>query len=394
LDNKEHQEGLTRRNFLRDAAAGAAAVAGAAAGLGLNLPQATAAGAKSGLKYRTLGRTRLKVSELGLGCIKLQNPAVVQRALDLGITYFDTAECYQGGRSEETLGKGLKGRRNKVVVATKWHTDGSTPAAKLLESLDASLKRLGMDHVDIIQIHGAGNAQQVNSDEVWEAFTTARKAGKVRFNGLSTHGNLVAVVQEAIKSKRYDCVLFSYNAFNGAQITPLMAEARKANVGTIAMKVLQPAHSGKEVEALKELAGNPYQKAIQWVLKDPNLSTAIVDMPTFDELEEDFKGAVQPVSKAELEQFEMAVASIALGSCHLCGACTGQCPAGVKVADIMRYLLYHDGYGNRERAVALYRELPAGATAAACAGCAECKPVCPWGVKIRERMERAHTVLA
>jgi hypothetical protein len=394
VDNKDNQEGLTRRDFLRDAADGAAAVAGAAAGLGLKLPEALGAGAKSGLKYRTLGRTKLKVSELGLGSIRMENPAVVQRALDLGINYFDTAECYVGGRAEEMLGKGLRGKRNKVIVATKWHSDGRTPAANLLASLDASLKRLGMDHVDIIQIHGAGNAQQVNSDEVWEAFTTARKAGKVRFNGLSTHGNLVAVVQEAIKSKRYDCVLFSYNAFNGAQITPLMAEARKANVGTIAMKVLQPIHGAGEEQAFKNLRGSAYQKAIQWVLKDQNVSTAIVDMPTFDELEEDYKGAVQPVSKAELEQFELAVASIALGSCHLCGACTGQCPAGVKVADIMRYLLYHDGYGNRERAVALYRDLPASTTAAACAGCGECKPVCPWGVKIRARMERAHAVLA
>ena len=83
---------------------------------------------KNGMKYRLLGRTELKVSELGLGLIRTNNPAVIHRALALGINYFDTAECYQGGNSEIKLGEALKGRRDEAVVATKWHTNGTTPA--------------------------------------------------------------------------------------------------------------------------------------------------------------------------------------------------------------------------------------------------------------------------
>jgi len=387
---------LTRREFLARAAAGAAVTVGAASGIGVSVPTARGeeAGEPGGMKYRILGRTGLKVSELGLGTIKTENPGVVKRAIDMGVNYFDTAECYRGGNSEVKLGEALKGAREDVIVATKWHTDGSTPAEKLLASLDESLKRLDMEHVDLIQIHGANKVKQVESEELWEAFTRARDAGKARFNGLSTHGNQVEVVRAAIESNRYDAVLASYNATIGERVGPVMAEARGANVGTIAMKVLQPAHQGKGSEAFQGLRGNPYQQAIQWVLRDMNVSTAIVDMPTFEELEEGVAAARMRPERAELEEFERAVELASAGSCRLCGACTGQCPRGVRVADIMRYDLYAVGYGDRGRATELYRSLPAGRGAAACGSCSECKVVCPWGVLVRSTLERAHALLA
>jgi predicted aldo/keto reductase-like oxidoreductase len=346
------------------------------------------------MKHRTLGRTKLQVSELGLGLIKTDNPAVIQRALDHGINYFDTAASYRGGNSEVVLGRALKGRRDQAIVATKWHTNGRTPAKALLDSLDGSLQRLGTDHVDLIQIHGAGRPVQVNSDELWEAFTQARKAGKVRFHGLSTHRNQVAVVRAAIKSGRYDQVLVSHNALTAERIGPALGEAHKAGVGVVIMKALEPAHASKGTDAFAGLRGNPYQKCIQWVLKDSNVSTVIVDMPTFDELQEDVAAATTLMTRAEQREFELAVAQVSTGTCHLCGACTGQCPAGVQVSDIMRYALYHDGYGDRARARSLYRELSATASAAVCRGCDTCAVVCPWGVPVRSRLERAHAIMA
>jgi predicted aldo/keto reductase-like oxidoreductase len=342
--------------------------------------------------YRVLGRTKLKVSELGMGTIITGSAAVIRRALDLGITYFDTAECYRNGNSEIELGKALKGRRDKVVVATKWHTDGSTPSVDLIASAEASLQRLGMDYLDLIQIHGADNEAQINSDGVWEAFNRLRTDGKVRFNGLSIHGN-VALISAAIKSGRYDAVLTSHSAMS-PHITPVLAQAKKAGVGVIIMKALQAAHVGKDSETFRGLFGSPYQMSIQWLLKDPNVSTVIVDMPTMEQLEEDYQGAVTRPTKAQLEKFEGAVAMAAAGACRLCGACTRQCPAGVKVADIMRFALYHDGYGNREYATSLYHELPAAARAAACGNCPTCRVVCPFGVSVREQLVRAHGLMA
>jgi len=367
---------------------------GAAAGVDLSPPSGRAA-TQTGMRYRALGRTGVKVSQLGMGTNRLRGQeAVVKRALDLGIRYFDTAECYFDGNGEIALGKGLRGRRDDAFVATKWHTDGKTPAAKLLASLDGSLKRLAMDHVDLIQIHGAESVDQVNSDEVLSAFTRARDVGKVRFNGATMHENQVAVARAVIKSGRFDAMLISYNAFIGERVGPVLEEAVNAGLGTIIMKSLQPVHGANESEIFKGLTGNPYQRAIQWVLRNPHVSTVIVGMPTFDELEENYQAATTPATAAQLDEFEGAAATAALGSCHLCGACTRQCPAGVKVAQIMRYLLYHDGYGEMEYAAELYRDLPASVTAAECALCPKCKPVCPWGVPVRERMLRAHSLLA
>jgi len=392
--DKQSGANESRRGFLRTLAVGAAGGIGIAAGVDLS-PQSGRAATQSGMRCRLLGRTNVKVSQLGMGTNRLKGQeAVVKRALDLGVRYFDTAECYVDGNSEITLGKGLHGRRDEAFVATKWHTDGKTLAAELLASLDASLKRLAMDHVDLIQIHGAESVEQVNSDELMTAFTRARDAGKVRFNGVSMHENQVEVARAVIKSGRFDAMLISYNAFIGERVGPVLAEAAKAGVGTIIMKSLQPVHGANESEVFKGLSGNPYQRAIQWVLRNPSVSTVIVGMPTFDELEENYQAATTPVTKAELDEFHAAATMAAVGSCHLCGACTGQCPEGVKVAQIMRCLLYHDGYGETEHAAELYRDLPASVTAAACALCSMCRPVCPWGVPVRERMLRAHSLLA
>jgi hypothetical protein len=395
VSRADNDEEITRRDFLLRAAAAAAAL-GVTAGTKLSMADALAASPPkvTSMRYRLLGRTKLEVSELGMGTIKTENPAVIRRALELGINYFDTAECYQGGNSETKLGKALEGRRDEAIVATKWHTDGSTPAKDLLASLDGSLKRLNMDHVDLIQIHGAENARQVESDELWEAFTKAKKAGKVRFNGLSTHGNQVEVIRAAIRTGRYDAVLPAYNAIIGEPVGAVIAEANKAGIGVIAMKALQPAHEGRGSDAFRGLSGNRYQKSIQWVLRDRNVSTVIVDMPTFEELSQDRRAVVMPRRRAELEEFEQAIALVSAGSCHLCGACTGQCPQRVRVADIMRYRLYHNGYGDRERAAQLYRSLPAEASAAACSNCQQCRVVCPWGVPVRARLEEVHGVLA
>ncbi len=393
---EKDEQGMTRRDFLRRAAMGAALTAGAVSGLG-KLPTVFAGVSRNqqaGMPQRLLGRTRLKVSVLGMGTIRTGNAEVIRRALDLGINYFDTAECYRNGNGEIDLGKALKGQRDKAIVATKWHVNRKTQATDLLASLDASLERLGMDHVDLIQIHGADGIAQVESEPVWEAFTKARDDGKARFNGFSTHSSDPNLIRAAVKTGWYDAVLPVHNALTSDASSPWVAEAHKAGMGTIIMKALQPAHEGKGSEAFSGLRGNPYQQSIQWVLKDPNVCTTIVDMPSFDELEEDCAAVTAAPSRAELDEFEHAVAQIAAGTCHLCTECTGQCPAGVKVGEIMRCLLYYQGYGNRSYAISLYRGLPEGMTAAACRGCSSCRVVCPWRVPVKSRMEQAHATMA
>lgn len=378
--------GWTRRDFLKRAAAGVALAAGLAAGE----TEAIQAGPARGMRYRTLGRTKLKVSQLGLGCAAIRSPAVARRALELGITYFDTASAY--GDSERLLGDALKGQRDRAVVATKWIVGPKTTAAELAGWLDSSLKRLQMEYVDIIHVHDARTVGQVESEAAWNAFNEAKQAGKARFNGVSAHQNQAELLQVAIKNGRFDVLTVSYNAFIGEGVAPVIAQAHAAGVGVVAMKALQPIHGANEAELFKGLRGNPYQRAIQWVLRNPALTACIVDMAGFEELEEDYRAAVATPSQAELDEFERAAAAACVGACRLCGACTAQCPAGVEVASAMRALLYAEGYRDRARGAALYQGLDV--NGAACGKCATCRVVCPSGVSVQERVTRAHRLLA
>jgi predicted aldo/keto reductase-like oxidoreductase len=345
---------------------------------------------------RALGRTELKVFPLGLGAGGIKEAAVARRALDLGVNYFDTAEGYQDGNSEITLGKGLKGRREEAVIATKWGRWGKKTADDYVAACEESLKRLDTDFVDIIQFHCAETKEHVAAahEIAWEAFSRLKDAGKARFNGISAHENQVEVVEAVIESGRFDQMLLVYNAANAAQTGPAIRKAREAGSGVVAMKALAPVHEAKKAEEPVELPEDAYRKAMQWVIADENVSTLIVNMPTFEQLEEGVAAARGTLSPAEKKSYEDAVTQASLGMCHMCGACTGQCVQGVRVAEVMRHRLYHDGYGDRARAVALYRALPRETDAAACSDCAACPVVCPWGVPVQERMMDVHRRLA
>ncbi|MCJ7749700.1 MAG: aldo/keto reductase, partial [Armatimonadetes bacterium] len=178
-----------------------------------------------GMPYRTLGRAGLKVSVLGLGTSQIDDPAVARRCLDFGINYFDTADCYMGGNSEVALGKALRGHRDKAIIATKWHPHDNRPVRELIASVDTSLRRLGIDHIDLIQVHGATNISHATGETGWEAFNRLKEAGKVRFNGLSTHENRVEVVRAAIKSGHYDAVLVKHNAMTADTMKPVIRES-------------------------------------------------------------------------------------------------------------------------------------------------------------------------
>ncbi len=396
MPRRRHTSDITRREFLRHAAVAAAMGAGVAGGVSARQTASASTGEEEAavVKRRTLGRTGLEVFPLGLGAGGIREAAVARRALDLGVNYFDTAEGYQEGNSEITLGKALKGRRDEAVVATKWGWWEKETADDYVAALDASLKRLDMDYVDIIQIHAASTREHVAIEAARDAFERAHKAGKVRFNGISIHENQVEVVEAIIAQGWYDEILLVYNAGNAQQMKPVIRKAREAGIGIVAMKGLAPVHEAMKAEEPRELPDEPYRKAMQWVWKDENVANLIVSMPTFDQVEEGVAAARGELTPADQKKFEEAITQASLGMCRMCGACTGQCAKAVQVADIMRYRLYHDGYGDRSRAVALYRALRPGASAAACGDCTSCSIVCPWGVPVQERMRDLHSRLA
>jgi aryl-alcohol dehydrogenase-like predicted oxidoreductase len=153
------------------------------------------------VEYRLLGGTGVKVSPLCLGAMMFGawgNPdhddsiRIIDRALDAGINFIDTADVYSRGESEEIVGKALKGRRDRVVLATKAHGPmGDDPNERgnsrrwLVQECDASLRRLGTDWIDLYQIHRWD--RETDHDETLGALTDLVRAGKVRYIGSSTY---------------------------------------------------------------------------------------------------------------------------------------------------------------------------------------------------------------
>jgi aryl-alcohol dehydrogenase-like predicted oxidoreductase len=152
------------------------------------------------MEYRNLGRTGVPVSALCLGCMNFGNPTpedesinIIHYALDQGINFLDTANVYSRGLSEEVVGKALKGRRDKVVLATKVHgrmADDEPLAAgnnrrHIIEQCEASLKRLQTDHIDLYQIHRPQSDTPI--DETLRALDDLIRAGKVRYIGTSSY---------------------------------------------------------------------------------------------------------------------------------------------------------------------------------------------------------------
>ena len=135
------------------------------------------------LKYSNLGKTGLKPTSVAFGCMITSDPSVIEKAADLGINYFDTARLYQNGNNERMVGSALKSKRKNLIISTK---TGAKTKEEAIQHIDTSLKELGTDWVDIWHLHGKGAPAEL-TDELLEAQQIAKKAGKARFLGVSTH---------------------------------------------------------------------------------------------------------------------------------------------------------------------------------------------------------------
>ena len=159
-------------------------------------------GRREGFIYRTLGRTGIVLPVVCMGVMNTDSYELVRAALDAGLVHLDTAHNYLRGRSEEVIGQVVKGRpRDSFVVATK-----VPPAEGFNEKLDLSLKRLGLDYVDILYLHNLTKREVALAPENMAMIQAAKKAGKARFIGVTTHANEPEVIRAAVEAKIYDVV--------------------------------------------------------------------------------------------------------------------------------------------------------------------------------------------
>jgi predicted aldo/keto reductase-like oxidoreductase len=340
--------------------------------------------------YRTLGKTGLKVSGVGYGIGFVPVPEVVARAIDMGINYYDTSRDY--GESEAIFSKVIKGKRDKIHIATK---SGRRKKADILEDMDTSLKMLGTDYVDIWHLHARDTPASI-PDEALEAMVECKKSGKARFLGFSCHdpNNMVDFL---INSKVFDVMQTTYSfPIGGRYRDAAIKKLHDAGIGVIAMKVVV-ALTGlnlKRVDNPPAKTGEGVLAGIKWVLNNPAIGTTVPFMQKIPELEMNFRAMSEPYLPADEKLLYVRNEQIRPDYCRMCYECKGQCPKGMPVTDVLRFLAYNDFAGNFHQALANFRGLEREIRDIRCSDCSECAIKCPNGVHVQARLTRAQQLLA
>ena len=377
-----------RRDFLKSSVLGAGATV-------LARPAFKAsgkAGAPKEIIRRKLGKTGLEIPVLSMGVMRADNPNLVKAAMEAGINFFDTAHTYQRGENEVMLGKVFKEvPRDSIILQTKVNprSRGSEPKDKTdkeireayLEKFETSLGRLQTDHVDILLRHSAQSREDVFMEPIMDAQLKAKKDGKARFIGLSTHTHEPEVIRAAIEAGIYDVITTSYNFMQDHrdEISSAMADGARAGIGFIGMKTMAGGFMDKE--RTKPVNA---KAALKWALRDPHLTTCIPGFTAFEQLQLDTDIMTDlELTPEELEHIELASGMAGL-FCQGCQKCTGECSKGLPVPAIMRSYMYAYGYGEMQKARETLDEY--GVQADPCAGCNICTVRCSKGLPVAERI--------
>jgi len=323
-----------------------------------------------------LGRTNMMVTKVGFGGIPIQRLnedeaiAVVKTCFELGINYFDTANGYS--TSEERIGKAIKGYREKVILATK---SMSHSREELSKNLDLSLKRLGVDYIDLYQFHGVSDFNSLDRilepNGVMAVVEKAQVKGLVRHIGITSHQ--IDVAKKAVTSGRFETVMFPFNFITSEAADELIPLCRKHDVGFISMK---PMAGGMIDNA---------SVAIKYLLQFPDI-IPIPGIEKIAEIEEIVSIVESSPKMTRAEKLEMKHIRETLGSrfCHRCDYCQ-PCTMDIPISTVMT-------------SKSFYKRLPpdrffspfvgeAIEKATNCSDCGECEKRCPYHLPIREMLK-------
>jgi predicted aldo/keto reductase-like oxidoreductase len=401
---------LSRRKFLGKSVA---SVVGAGLGIAAVSNEATAVpqqpptppeteGEKPQVKdYRKLGRTGYKVSDVGYGNAGMQDPALLEYAIERGINYVDTARQYYD--MEKVIGQIFPEKRDKIFVTTKLEPElvtADVSVEDLMAGVEESLERLNTDYVDCCLIHSVGDPNlgditRIQNENIYTAFEKARKEGKIRYWGASSHGpKMVEEFNWLIDNTNIDMIMPGMN-FMTRGLEPVLAKARQKDIAIVAMKSMSAARK-VDYSAYAQEGRTVRQALLKWMLAQPNLDTVSLSMRTYEDIDEFVaaSGAVEPSGKEKKAMKEYGML-LEHDYCRPgCDGCLGSCPQDVAIHDVLRYRLYFNNYGREKHAMSRYASLPAGRNAAGCEACdGPCVSSCPFGLPVRDKMIQAHSEL-
>jgi len=353
--------------------------------------------------YRPLGRTGWKMSDISFGAGGIRDPEVVRVALDRGINYIDTSPDYSDSQSEKAVGEAVKGRRDKVFIASKFCTpDGHLPAdssvGDIIEAVEGSLGRLQTDYVDLLHVHACNDLERLMAPSFHEAFERLKEQGKARFMGVSSHTpDLEKVMRKAVESDRFDVIMVAYNHHDWPDLGAIIDAAAAKNMGVVAMKTLKGAYHTVLEDFTPDERNSFAQAAFKWVSDNPHVSGLVVTITKVSQLDEYLYASGKKAAPEDLVLLDKYDRLVTGDYCRPgCGECLDACPVGMPIDDVLRYTMYFDNYGAEREAIVQYGRAIArlGHGAEVCVGCsAPCQLSCPYGIPIRDKLVRADRVL-
>jgi len=367
---------------------------------------------------RVLGRTGLKVSQLGFGAMRLPMKGegassrvdrdlaipMIHRAFEAGVNYIDTAVGYCNGDSQRAVGEALKAWRDRVTVSTKNHDYGTDEKA-WWKNLENSLERLGVDCIDIYNHHGINWKQFTEhvQPRVGKWMRKALDQGLIRHICCSFHDNNEALMK-LIDSGYPEVITLQYNMLD-RQLEQGIAHAHEKGVGIVVMGPVAGGRLGAGSEVLAKLVPGIQrvpELALRFVLANPNVSAAISGMSTMQHVEENLATAghdtpLSDADKAAIDEHLKRLKKMADLYCTGCGYCI-PCPNEVNIPHIFRAYNNARVYGFWDSARRSYAGIGKsqwikGKNAEACTECGECEKKCPQKIPIRDQLKEAHKAL-
>ena len=356
----------TRRDFLRTAG-----IAGAGSLLASVTHLAAATNKTDKIPQRPFGSTGIDVPILSFGgsLNTSLSMLVLNQAVKWGVTYWDTANSYMGGRSEKGMGKYLAkfpADRQRIFLVTKTHAWGTEGMSR---DLNLSLERLQTDYIDLYFMHSVSSGSELTEDK--KAWAAKKKAeGKIRFFGFSTHSNMERCMLAASRLGWIDGIMMSYNyrLMHTDEMQRATDACARAGIGLTAMKSQGGGQVRTDTQSELELAGRFMKKGftdaqarLKAVWENPHIASICTEMPNMTLLMSNVAAALDntTLSARDLELLQQTARKTRSSYCAGCAAiCESAIPGGVPIGDIMRYLMYSRSYVDLNRARTQFQKIP------------------------------------
>jgi predicted aldo/keto reductase-like oxidoreductase len=379
------------------------------------------------MKYRDFGKTGLKISQLGFGCMRLpeyeqdgkwyikEEEAVkmLHRGYELGVNYFDTAVGYCHENSQRIVGKAIKPFRDKILLSTKLPLWGEFKTSDFMRILHQSLERLDTPYIDFYHFHGISKDAFDKTIKPLGLMNEARKAideGLIRHISFSFHDSSENMAYLIEQGEIFSSVLCQYNLLDRSNEEQI-ANAHEKGLGVVVMGPVAGGRLAAPSQLYEKLLGtnnnSTSELAMRFVLGNPNVSCALSGMTNFDMVNANaFVGDLEnTLSKEDWDKAGLMMEELKKFSDLYCTGCAYcmPCPQKIDIPHIFNCYTYHNVYGMTDLAKGMYSQVGQlnreggfrhGAKPSECVNCGKCAKKCPQHIAIPEKLKMVAEIFA